>query len=69
MLKELIMQKIKEDPDFVKCSKHGNSLIKYLSANPGEIKDKTIARLLMVSEEEIEKIYQEAIDLLKRDVR
>ncbi len=62
------MKKILEDPDFIKCSKHGNSLTKYLSDNNTDIKDKTIARLLMVSEEEVEKFYQDAIDMLKKDV-
>lgn len=68
MLKELMVKRILEDPDFVKCSKYGNSLAKYLSDNSGDIKDKTIARLLILSsEEEVEKIYQEAIDILKRN--
>jgi len=68
MVKELMMKRVMEEPDFVKCSKYGNSLVKYLSGNSGEIKDKTIARLLMIAEDDVERIYQEAVDILRRGV-
>jgi len=65
---DFLKKKILEDPDFIRSAKNGNSLIKYLSQNQGEIKDKTIARLLMLSEEEVEKIYLEAVEMLKKEV-
>lgn len=65
MSKELTLRRILEEPDFVKCIKYNNSLNKYLAANE-KIEDSTIARLLMLTEEEVEEIYQEAIDILRQ---
>ncbi len=57
-----------EDPDFIKSVKHGNSLNKFLARNTEDLKAKAIARLLMITEEEVEEIYQEAIDMLRSDM-
>jgi hypothetical protein len=62
--KELTIKRILEDPDFIKCAKYNNSLNKYLAANEN-VKDPVIAKLLMLTEEEVEEIYQEAVDILK----
>jgi hypothetical protein len=66
--KEDLRKKILEEPDFVKSAKHSNSLMRYLTKNPKEIDNKTIARLLMISEEEVEEIYEWAVGLLKHDL-
>jgi len=63
--KELTIKRILEDPDFIKCAKYNNSLNKYLVANEN-VEDSAIARLLMLTEEEVEEIYQEAVDLLRQ---
>lgn len=65
MAKEDIKRKILEDPDFIKSYKHGNSLAKFLLRNPGHIEDATIARLLMITEEEVQEIYDKSVDFLK----
>lgn len=62
---EDIKKKILEDPDFIKSFKYGNSLSKFLSRNQEELQNNTIARLLMLTEKEVEEIYQEAIDKLR----
>jgi hypothetical protein len=63
--KEDFKKRIMEDPDFVKSAKCGNSLNKFLNANKDTLENSVIARLLMISEEEVEQIYQECVDKLK----
>jgi hypothetical protein len=63
--KEEFKKRILEEPDFIKCLKCSNSLTRYLTRNPKEADDSTIARLLMISEEEVDVLYKEAIDFLK----
>jgi uncharacterized protein YdcH (DUF465 family) len=60
-LKKLIL----ENEDFIKSFKHSNSLAKFLARNPKELDNYTISKLLMVTEEEIEKIYQESVDKMR----
>ena len=67
MSKELTIKRILEEPDFIKCIKFNNSLNKYLAANEN-VDDSVIARLLMLSEEEVEEIYQEAVDILRKNM-
>jgi hypothetical protein len=66
--KEDIKKKIMEDQDFIKCAKYSNSLNKFLNSNKDVVENSVIARILMLPEEEIEKIYQEAVDKLKSDM-
>ena len=60
-LKKLIL----ENEDFIKSFKHSNYLAKFLARNPKELDNYTISKLLMVTEEEIEKIYQESVDKMR----
>ena len=60
-----LKKRMLEDPDFIKCLGYGNSLNKYLAENRNDLENSTIARLLMLTEEEVENIYQECIDKLK----
>ncbi len=64
--KEDIKKRILEENDFVKSYKHSNSLTKFLSRNIKELDDSTIARLLMIEKNEVEEIYQKAVELLKK---
>ena len=45
--------------------KHKNSLKNLIASNPEGLDDKTIAKALMMSEEELEAVYQKAISNLK----
>lgn len=67
-LKEEIKRKITVEPDFIKCPRYNNSLNKYLAKSPETVEDKTIARLLMIQIEDVERIYQEAVVLLKKGI-
>lgn len=65
MDKEEILRKIREEEDYVRSPKCSNSLNKFLSKNSEGVEDNVIARLLMVSEEKVKELYQQAIDILK----
>ena len=60
-----IVKKIQEEEDYVRCPKLGNSLSKFLSKNPDGVENPIIARMLLMTEEEVEQIYQEAIQKLR----
>jgi len=68
MDKSLIERRIKEEEDYIRCPKLGNSLEKFMNRNHEGVEDAMIARLLMISEEEVAKIYQEAIDELRAEM-
>jgi len=67
--REEVKKKIMEDPDFIKSHKYGNSLSKFLSNNNGDLENATIARLLMISEDEVENIYKEVVDFIKNKMQ
>jgi len=67
MEKSEILIKILQEEDYIRCPKFSNSLNKFtekyeVSENP------TIARLLMMTEEEVERTYQEAIQILREEM-
>lgn len=67
--KDEMQKKIKLEEDYIRCPKFGNSLSKFTMKNSEGVENSTIARLLMISEEEVEKMYQEAIEILKKDMK
>jgi ERCC4-type nuclease len=60
MEKNEMETKILEDEDYVRCPKSANSLTKFLSKNGDGVENATIARLLMISEEKVQEIYEVA---------
>lgn len=66
--KEDLKKKILEEKDYIKCPRSLNSLEKYLAKSPEVVENKTIARLLMINEEEVETIYQEAVQIIKEEL-
>ena len=67
--KSELHRRIKEEIDYVRCPKCGNSLAKFLSKNSEGVENHAIARLLMISEEEVEKIYNDAVRMLRVGMR
>jgi len=63
-----IQKKIEQEEDYIRCPKFSNSLQKFLAKNPDGVDDKTIARLLMIPEEQVEKLYQESVKMLRKDM-
>lgn len=63
-----IQRRIATEEDYIRCPKFGNSLNKFTLKNSEGVENSTIARLLMMPEEEVEKIYQDAIKMLREDM-
>jgi hypothetical protein len=65
-----IKNKILTEEDYIRCPKFDNSIVQFLAdkKNTEDIDTYTISRLLMLTEEEVEKIYQEAVQMLRDDM-
>lgn len=61
-------KKILEEEDFIRAPKYGNSLNKFLAKTDNPLENGTIGRLLLLSEKEVEKIYQESVAELKKEM-
>jgi hypothetical protein len=59
--KSEIAKKIQEEEDFIHCPKHQNSLTKFLAKTDNLVEDTTIGKLLLLSEEEVNNIYQKSV--------
>ncbi len=68
MDKEEILKRIMQEEDYVRCPKFSNSLTKFVNRNSDGVEDAVIARLLMMSEEEVRKIYEEVVAKLRKDM-
>jgi len=68
MDKEEILKKIKEDEDYIRCPKCNNSLTKFLAKNSEGVENNVIARLLMLPEEKVEEIYEDAVKQLRAEM-
>jgi hypothetical protein len=68
MDKSELIKRILQEEDYIRCPKFSNSLNKFLSRNFDGVENSTIARLLMMSEDEVEKIYEEAIAKLRKSM-
>jgi DNA-directed RNA polymerase specialized sigma subunit len=61
-------RKIYEEEDYIDHPKYKNSLAKLIEKYPDGVDDETIAKVLNISEEEVEEIYQSAIEKLKANL-
>lgn len=68
MDKDSMQKKVELEDDYVRCPKCSNSLTKFLAKHPDGVDDKTIARLFMMTEEKVAKLYQEAVQLLQKEM-
>ena len=66
--KEDIQKRIKEDEDFIRSPKFFNSLRKFMLKNPDGVENNVISRLLGMTEEEIQKVYAEAVQELREEM-
>ena len=57
--------KIYNVKDYIDCPKAQNSISKLLEKYPDGVSDEIIAKALNISEEEVEEIYQSAIEKIK----
>jgi len=58
-------RKIEEDEDFIDYPKFKNSVNKLIEKYPEGIDKETIAKVLMMSEEEVDEVYASAIKKLQ----
>lgn len=63
--KKMIKKKIMEDEDFVYCPRLGNSLSKLIEKYPDGVDDERIQKILLLSEKEVNEIYESAIKKLR----
>lgn len=68
MEKSDMEKKIREDEDFIHAPKFGNSLSKLLLKTDTLLENGAIGRLLLLSEKEVEALYQESVLELKKEM-
>lgn len=68
MEKDEAIKKVREDEDYIRCPKMSNSLSKFIAKNSDGVEDSVIARLLMIPEEEVQRLYEEAVLKLRSEM-
>lgn len=65
---EMMEKLINEHEDFIHAPKFGNSLNKFLAKTDNPLENGAIGRLLLLSADEVEALYQESIAELKKEM-
>lgn len=68
MDKDDVAKRIEQEEDYIRCPKCSNSLSKFVAKNPEGVEDSVIARLLMIPEEKVEEIYEDAVKKLRENM-
>jgi len=66
--KNELQQKVLNEEDYIRAPKFSNSLAKFLARNSDGVENATISRLLMIPEDKVEEIYEEAVQMLREDM-
>lgn len=66
--KDNILKRILEEEDFVHAPKYQNSLQKVLAKTDKILENGAISRLLLIPEEEVERLYQESIEAFQDEM-
>jgi hypothetical protein len=66
--RDSILKKILEEEDFIHSPKHQNSLNKFLAKQENLLENGTIGRVLLIPEEEVERLYQESVIMLRKEM-
>lgn len=61
-------RKIYEENDYIDHPKYKNSIKKLIEKYPDGVEDQVIAKVLNITEEEVEEIYQSAVEKLKANL-
>jgi len=64
--KDELKQKIMEDEDFIKAPKYANSLNRFLAKNERKLDSAAIGRLLLITEEEVDQLYEQSVIQLRK---
>lgn len=68
MTEEEKKNRLNNEEDFIDCAKHRHSIKDIIEKNPDGVDDATIAKVLNISVEEVQKIYKSAIDKIKLSI-
>ena len=68
MEKSEMQKKVLEDPDFIHAPKFQNSLQKFLAKSENIPENCTIGRLLLMSAGEVEAVYLQSVEELKKEM-
>lgn len=68
MEKNDLKKKIMEEEDWIRAPKYGNSLNKFVAKNDRLLDNSAIGRLLLLSEEEVEEIYEKSVVELRKEM-
>jgi hypothetical protein len=60
-----LKKRVETEPDFIDCPEYDNSLKKFVDAHPNGVDEKTIAKVMVATKDEVKKIYQSAIQNLR----
>lgn len=66
--KEDILRRIESEDDYIRCKKFSNSLAKFVSKFSEGSEDAAIARVLMISEQEVQKLYSDAVAKIRAEM-
>lgn len=67
-VKEDILKRIHSEDDYIRSKKFSNSLNKFLVKFSEGCEDSAIARVLMIPEEQVQAIYNEAVKKLRAEM-
>lgn len=67
-VKEDILRRINTEEDYIRSKKFSNSLTKFVAKFSDGSEDAAIARVLMISEEDVQRIYMEAVEKLRAEL-
>lgn len=72
MDKEEVLKRVREEEDYIRCPKCSNSLAKFLAKNSEKVDkgldDAAIAHMLMIPEEKVQEIYEDAVKKLRAEM-
>jgi len=64
--KKTTKEKILSDEDFIYCPRLGNSLKNLIDKNPEGIDNERISKVLLITEEEVEDIYNSVLEKFRK---
>ena len=64
-----IKKRIEEEPDFIDSIRHDNSIAKLLGKKPDGVDEKTIAKVLNMTEKEVHDTMIRAIDKIRKAMK
>lgn len=63
--KRSAQEKIQSEEDFCYCPRLGNSIKNLIEKNPDGLQNERIAKVLLTTEEDVEKLFESAIKKLR----